>query len=111
MEKYEVFKSDGGYRACLATWGDSPVIDKCPWCKTLAGAKSVARNAKFDSETKQYGIFNEGNGYIAALPSEDCEVDYFHFDTPAKAKAAVISAIEKLGYSRNYILYRRKDLW
>ena len=67
MEKYDIFKSEGGYRVCLATYGDDPIIDRCPWCKTLADAKD-------------------------------------------EAVKAVISAMEKLGYTREYILYRRKDL-
>ena len=109
MEKYDVFKSEGGYRVCLATYGDDPIIDKCPWCKTLAGAKAVARDAKFDNETRQYGVFY-GEGWMASLPSNDYETDYYSFGSRDEAVQAVISAMEKLGYTREYILCRRKDL-
>lgn len=78
MEKYDIFKSEGGYRVCLATYGDDPIIDRCPWCKTLADAKAVARDAKFDNETRQYGVFN-GEGWMASLPSNDYETDYYKF--------------------------------
>ena len=109
MEKYDIFKSEGGYRVCLATYGDDPNIDKCPWCKTLSCAKAVARDAKFDNETGQYGVFY-GEGWMASLPSNDYETDYYSFGSRDEAVQAVISAIEKLGYTREYILRRRKDL-
>lgn len=111
MKKYDIFKSEGGYRVCLALWGDDPVISRCPWCKTLAGAKAVSRDAKFDDDTKDYGVF-QADGWIASLPSDTMSQypDYFNYDTRDRAVEAVISTIEKMGYSREYILYRRKDL-
>lgn len=110
MEKYDIFKSEGGYRVCLTTWGNGPVIDKCPWCKTLAEAKAVVRDKKFDDDTKDYRVFKPENDWMASFPSDDLYPDYPNFNTRAEAVEAVISEIEKLGYSREYILLRRKDL-
>lgn len=109
MEQYDVFPSEGGYRVCLGIHNNNPVIDKCPWFKTKSGAKAVARETKFKNETRDYGVFKVGQQWIASLPGET-KSNFCDYETRNEAVESVISAIEKLGYSREYILHRRKDL-
>lgn len=105
MEKYEVFKSEGGYRVCGAVWNNSPVMDKSPWYETKDGAESAAREIKFKDETRDYGVFRRGQTWIASLSGT-----FYNFETRATAVESVISAIERFGYSRDYILQKRNDL-
>lgn len=40
MEIYDIFKSEGGYRVCGATWAGGPVIDSSPWFATMEEAEA-----------------------------------------------------------------------
>jgi hypothetical protein len=46
MNKYDVFKSEGGYRVCLGVWSGSPIISKCPWLETKEEAEELVRYLK-----------------------------------------------------------------
>lgn len=39
MERYDIFKSEGGFRVCGGTWAGGPVIDSSPWYATLEEAE------------------------------------------------------------------------
>jgi len=46
MEKYDIFKSEGGFRVCGSAWNGEPVIDASPWFPTLEQAEERARKMK-----------------------------------------------------------------
>lgn len=112
MKEYDIFKSEGGYRVCLGVYNDGPIMEHSPWFTDLSVAEAFARDKKFDDETGCYGAFRDGNGWIASLPTDDTfsQSDYYNFKKHSAAVEAVLAAIEKMGYSREYILHRRKDL-
>lgn len=53
MDKFEIFKSEGGWRYCGALWAGNPVIDQSPWFATRREAEKAARRARALSEFRQ----------------------------------------------------------
>ena len=45
MNKYDLFKSEGGYRVYLGVWSGSPVVS-CPWLETKEEAEELVRYLK-----------------------------------------------------------------
>lgn len=46
MKKYDIFKSEGGFRVCGSVWNGEPVIDVSPWFPTIEQAEERARKMK-----------------------------------------------------------------
>lgn len=105
MKKYEIFKSEGGYRVCLRTYLDSPVISNSPWFETKEQANDFAFDSEFDDKAKGFGVFYADGSWICAMDGE-----FYSANSEKEGKNMVTKAIQKMGYELNYILSRRKDL-
>lgn len=105
MNIYDIFRSEGGYRVCKATWLDGPVINSCPWFETEEEAKNEVKKLKFKDCTDDIGMFQEEGGWIVEIGA-----NFYFYDTEKEAKNRIISEIEKLGYERSYIFDNRHDL-
>lgn len=46
MSKYEVFKSEGGYRVCGSVCNGGPVMNCSPWYHTKRAATCAANNMR-----------------------------------------------------------------
>jgi hypothetical protein len=53
MERYDIFKSEGGYRVAKAVYNDGPVLDKCPWYPTQKKAEKARDKAMADEELQE----------------------------------------------------------
>ena len=51
MNKYDLFKSEGGYRVYLGVWSGSPVVS-CPWFETKEEAEELVRYLKKEEESE-----------------------------------------------------------
>ena len=106
MKKYEVFASEGGYRVALGIWGGNPIIDQSPWFKTREEAEEKARDAFFDDNSRNIEVCEPyENEFCVRIGSE-----FFDVESREAAKEMAIREIEKRGFSREYILEKRKDL-
>lgn len=67
MNRLNIFSSEGGYRLCLATWGNNPIIKESPWYPTKAAAEA-AKKQVIAQEARQARIEELlAAGDIAAL--------------------------------------------
>lgn len=41
MQKFEIFRSEGGYRVCYGVHAGSPILDQSPWFATRAEAEDA----------------------------------------------------------------------
>lgn len=105
MEKYEVFKSEGGFRVCLGVYLNSPVISRSPWFETEEQADRFAFDSKFDDDVRECGAFYMDGSWMYVISG-----DFYAADNEEQAKSSVIRAISGMGYDVDYILKRRKDL-
>lgn len=106
MEKYEVFASEGGYRVALGIYGGNPIIDQSPWFETKEEAEEKARDVFFDDNARNIEVCEPyEDEFCVRIGSE-----FFDAENQEAAKEMAIRAIEKRGFSREYILEKRKDL-
>ena len=105
MNIYDIFRSEGGYRVCKATWGDDPIISSCPWFETEEEAKNEVKKLKIKECTDDMRAFQEEAEWIVEIGA-----NFYTYNTKEEAKKRIINEIEKLGYERSYILDNRRDL-
>ena len=106
MKKYDIFKSEGGYRVCLGLWGDNPVIKVCPWFEDEIEAMCAAKKFKFEDSSRDVAIFDHHDGSVAVQIGQELR----ETKSLDEAKKVAIEAIKKRGYSEKYILEHRPDL-
>lgn len=46
MNKYDVFKSEGGFRVCGGVWAGGPIMAQSPWFATQAEAEAESMKMK-----------------------------------------------------------------
>ena len=51
MNKYDLFKSEGGYRVYLGVWSGSPVVS-CPWFETKEETEELVIRLKKEEESE-----------------------------------------------------------
>ena len=63
MERFDIFKSEGGYRLALGIYNDSPVIDKSPWFETKEEAEKEKERviAEAERQVKIEQYIQDGN--------------------------------------------------
>ncbi len=111
MNIYDIFRSEGGYRVCKATWGNDPIISSCPWFETEEEAKNEVKKLKFEECTYDIRMFEEFQAFREKTKwVVEIGANCYTYDTKEEAKNRIISEIEKLGYERSYILDNRRDL-
>jgi len=56
MERFDVFRSEGGWRVALSVVGENPVMDNSPWFETERAAKafSAKKYRESDAESDQW---------------------------------------------------------
>lgn len=110
MNEYDIFKSEGGYRVCGATCCDGPVIDASPWFKTRQEAEQAARDMRYGAATEEYGVFRCDMRYSVHPWGAMIDGECYSFETERSAKEALLEAIIKLGYTKEYIFQREVEL-
>jgi len=53
MKKFDVYKTEGGYRVAVAIVNGGPVVDSSLWYPTKRGAQCAANNMKRKDNKRQ----------------------------------------------------------
>ena len=56
MNKYYIFKSEGGYRVAMGIYLGNPVIATCPWFATIGEAELFVENTKAKEEAYRASV-------------------------------------------------------
>lgn len=84
MKKFDIFKSEGGYRLALGIYGDDPVLNSCPWYATEEEAKVAQEKAIKEHDTSEFkntsdnwqvwvNVFTEKQEMVLEGTEEECD--------------------------------------
>lgn len=105
MKKYDIFKSEGGYRVCGAVYLDEPILDLSPWFETTEEAEEAAKAMEFKDISGFCQMFFM-DGIWGLYTPFDLE-NFTFFDDRATAQTRLIDyMVAHSSLDRDYIVQK-----